>query len=171
MPQCGTLVSKQMRVLVAALLAVLLLLAGACSDNTGRDSGDGPGSTKKSSNFQEGTLASTKTAQEETTSSPPPEATLGAEPNSPGVVLRLEGDPKTTFSGLCTVGEEESVLSGRVPKRYAFDPDGRKLSCRIQKQDSGKGDLKVILTADDTTRSVQQTSARNGFINISYRGS
>jgi hypothetical protein len=85
-------------------------------------------------------------------------------------VLRLEGDPKTTFSGLCTVGGEENVLSGRVPKRYAFDLDGQRLTCRIQKQDSGKGELKVILTANDTTRSVQQTSTHKGLINISYQG-
>ena len=173
MPRCGTLTGREIRVPVAALLAVLLLLAGACSDNTGRDSGENPGSAKTSSNFEEGTLASTKTVQEEeeeTVSSPLPEATLGAEPNSPGVVLRLEGDPKTTFSGFCTVGGEVSVLLGRVPKRYAFDLDGKRLSCRIQKKDSGRGDLKVILTADDTTRSVQQTSSRDGFIGISYRG-
>jgi hypothetical protein len=170
MSRCGTLTAREMRALVAALL-VVLSLAWACSGDPGRETGGG--STQSSSDFEEGTLASTKTAQEEetTASSPLPEATLGGGPESPGVVLRLEGDPKTTFSGLCTVGREESVLSGRVPKRYAFDLDGKKLSCRIQKQDSGRGDLKVILTADDTTRSVQQTSTQNGFINISYQGS
>ena len=170
MRRCGTLTAKEMRALVVALLAVLSLTSWACSADPGRETGGG--STKRTSGFQEGTLASAKTVQEEetTASSPLPEATLGAGPDSPGVVLRIEGDPKTTFSGLCTVGEEESVLSGRVPKRYAFDLDGQKLSCRIQKQDPGRGDLKVILTADDTTRSVQQTSAREGFINISYQG-
>jgi hypothetical protein len=169
MPRCGTLTAKEMRALVVALL-VVPSLAWACSGDPGRETGGG--STKRSSNFEEGTLASTKTVQEEetTASNQLPEATLGAGPDSPGVVLRLEGDPKTTFSGLCTVGGEESVLLGRVPKRYAFDLDGKKLSCRIQKQDSGKGDLKVILTADDTTRSVQQTSSRDGFISISYQG-
>jgi hypothetical protein len=168
MHRCGTLTAREMRALVVALLAVLSL-AWACSGDPGRDTGGGSGSTKRSSNFEEGTLASAKTVEEETASSLLPEATLGVEPDSPGVVLRLEGDPKTTFSGLCTVGEEESVLSGRVPKRYAFDLDGQKLSCRIQKQDSGRGDLKVILTANDTTRSVQQTSSHDGFINISYQ--
>ncbi|MDQ5829415.1 MAG: hypothetical protein M3324_05995 [Actinomycetota bacterium] len=154
---------------MVALLVVLSQASWACSGDPGRETGGG--SKQSSSNFEEGTLASTKTVQEETTaSSPPPEATLGAGPDSPGVVLRLEGDPKTTFSGLCAVGGEESVLSGRVPKRYAFNLDGKKLTCRIQKQDSGRGDLKVILTADDTTRSVQQTSSREGFINISYQG-
>ena len=170
MRRCGTLTAKDMRALVVALLVILSLASWACSGDPGRETGGG--STQSSSNIEEGTLASTKTVQEETTaSSPLPEATLGAGPDSPNVVLRLEGDPKTTFSGLCTVGGEESVLSGRVPKRYAFDLDGKKLSCRIQKQDSGNGDLKVILTAGDTTRSVQQTSARDVFINISYQGS
>ena len=98
----------------------------------------------------------------------PPEATLGKGPASPGIVLRLEGDPRTTFSGICTVGGKENVLSGRVPKRYAFE--GQKLSCRIQKQDSGRGSLKVILTANDTTRSVQQTNTRGGIMHISYEG-
>jgi hypothetical protein len=166
MRRCGTLTARETSALVIALLAVLSL-AWACSGDSGGD--QGPGSTKRGSDFEEGTLA--KTVQEETTaSSPLPEATLGGGTNAPGVVLRIEGDPKTTFSGLCTVAREESVLSGSVPKRYAFDLDGRKLSCRIQKQDSGRVDLKVILTADDTTRSVQQTSTRNGFINISYQG-
>jgi hypothetical protein len=95
---------------------------------------------------------------------------LSRPPDSPGIMLRLEGDPKTTFSGICTVGGREDVLSGRVPKRYAFDPKGQKLSCRIQKQDSGRGSLKVILTANDTTRSVQQTNTRGGVIHISYAG-
>ena len=170
MRRCGTLTAREMKALVVALLVVLSQASWACSGDPGSETGGG--ATQSSSNFEEGTLASTKTVQEEetTASSPLPEATLGAGSNSPGVVLRLEGDPKTTFSGLCTVGREESVLSGRVPKRYAFDLDGKKLSCRIQKQDTGRGDLKVILTADDTTRSVQQTSTHNGFINISYQG-
>ena len=170
MRRCGTLTAKDMRALVVALLVILSLASWACSGDPGRETGAGP--TQSSTNFEEGTLASTKTVQEEetTASSPLPEATLGAGPDSPGVVLRLEGDPKTTFSGICTVGGEENVLSGRVPKRYAFDLDEQKLSCRIQKQDPGRGDLKVILTVDDTTRSVQQTSAREGVISISYQG-
>jgi hypothetical protein len=151
-----------MKALVAALLTVSLL-AGACS---GDDSAEGPSSTERTSGPEEGTLVSSTTGQEKTE---PPEATLGPEPETPGVVLRLEGDPTTIFSGICTVGDKESVLSGRVPKRYAFDPDGQGLSCRIQKRNPGPGSLKVILTADDTTRSVQQTSVRGGIISISYK--
>ncbi len=156
---------KTMKALVAALLAVFLF-AGACSAD---EPDEGPDSTGRTTGPDEGTLVSSTTGPEKT-EPPPPEATLGAGPDSPGVVLRLEGDPKTTFSGICTVGGKESVLSGRVPKRYAFDPKGQKLSCRIQKQDPGESRLKVILTANDTTRSVQQTNARGGLINISYKG-
>jgi hypothetical protein len=153
-----------MRALVAALLTVLLL-AGAC------DSGERSGSTGRTDNPEENSPASPTTGPETTGSTPPPEATLGAEPASPDVVLRIEGDPETTFSGICTVGGKESVLSGRVPKRYTFVLRGQRLSCRIQKQDSGEGSLRVILVAGDTTRSVQQTNSRGGVINLSYQSS
>ena len=150
--------------LVAALLAVLLL-AEACSDES---SGDRPRS-EDTTGQEGGTPASLTTVQEKTEDTSPERATLGKGPGPPGIVLRLEGDPKTTFSGICTVRGKESVLSGRVPKRYAFRPRGQKLSCRIQKQDSGRGSLKVILTANDTTRSVQQTSSPGGVIHLSYQ--
>ena len=148
------------------MLAVMLL-AEACS---GEKSGERPRS--KNTGREGGTPASLTTVQEKTEDTSPQKATLGKGPGSPGIVLRLEGDPKTTFSGICTVGGKENVLSvsGRVPKRYAFDPKGQRLSCRIQKQDSSKGSLKVILTADDTTRSVQQTNSRGGVITLSYQG-
>jgi hypothetical protein len=150
-------------VFVAALLT-FLLLAGACSGE--KDGKNSANRTEK--NFEEGTLATSKTGREKTETTSPPEATLGRGPASPGIVLRLEGDPKTTFSGVCTVGGKENVLSGRVPKRYAFR--AKRLSCRIQKQDSNKGSLKAILTANNSTRSVQQTSTRGGVIHISYTG-
>jgi hypothetical protein len=158
--QAGTI-----KALVAALFTALLL-AAACSRD---DTGQGPGNTKRTAIPEEGTRVSSTTGQEKTESSPP-EIVLGKGPDSPGVVLRLEGNPETTFSGICTVGGKDSVLSGEVPKRYAFDPKGRKLLCRIQKQNSGKGSLKVVLTANDTTRSVQQTNVRGGVIKISYKG-
>jgi hypothetical protein len=154
------------KALVAVMFVLLSLLAISCSDGTGastvaRDESDG---------FPEGTLAAPSRGQE-TAEESPPEATLGPEPaDTPAVLLRLEGDPGTTFSGICAVGGEESVLSGRIPKRYAFDPRGQRLSCRIEKQDRRGGALKVILTAGDTTRSVQQTNKSGGVINISYGG-
>jgi hypothetical protein len=86
-------------------------------------------------------------------------------------VLRVEGDSGVRFSGLCNVGEEDTVLGGgSVPKRYAFDPDGKQLSCRIQKQDSGDGDLKITLLADNSTQSVQQINTPDNAIKVSYTG-
>ena len=157
---------KAMKAILAALLTAFLF-AWACS---GEDHGEGSGSTGRTTGGpEEGTLVSSTTRPEKTEPSPP-EATLGAGPDSPGVVLRLEGDPRTTFAGICTVGGKGSVLIGRVPKRYTFDPEGQGLSCRIQKRDRGRGSLKVILIADNTTRSVQQTSVRGGVINLRYKG-
>ncbi len=151
------------------MFAVLLLLAGACSGEQGREGGSAP---PEKTGREESTRSSPATVREETTEdTAPPEATLGSGPEPPDVVLRIEGSRKTTFSGICAVGGEENVLSGKVPKRFTFDlPEGRRLSCRIEKQDSGKGELKVILTANGTTRSVQQTTSSGGVINVSYQG-
>lgn len=154
---------RRSRTRTAALLAALLLLSVACSD------GEETGTEREPTATQEPTRQET-TGPETTEETSPPEATLGAGPEPPAVVLRIEGDRRTTFSGICTVGGEESVLSGRVPKRFAFDPEGQELSCRIQKRDPGDGDLKVIFTANGTTRSLQQTNSRESVINISYRG-
>ena len=111
------------------------------------------------------------TTLETTGESRPPEVTLGNDSGGePDVMIRLEGDPRTTFSGLCSVGAAQKVLSGQVPKRFEFDLKGQQLSCRIEKRDKKKGDLKVVLAAGDTTRSVQQTSNPGGVIRVSYKG-
>ena len=87
------------------------------------------------------------------------------------VTLRVEGDRKTAFSGVCSSGNEDTVIRGIVPKRFTYDlPEGRKLDCRIQKQDSGNGSMRIILLARNATRSVQQTNKRGGTINVSYSG-
>jgi hypothetical protein len=151
------------------LLLIVLLFVGACSDK------DKNGN--KGNNPPEGKMEVTEEATSppttglETTEESPPEITLGDDSSGkPEVLIRLEGDPKTTFSGLCSVGEARNVLSGQVPKRFAFDLRGRQLSCRIEKRDGGTGDLKVVLIAGETTRSVQQTNTRGGVINVSYKG-
>jgi hypothetical protein len=150
----------------AALLFAVVLLFGACSGETGQNAGD-PREEEREPRGE--TVA--PTPGPETTAQGPPKITLGEEPGGqPEVVLRLEGGPKTTFSGLCSVGDEQSVLDGQVPKRFTFDPRGRELSCRIQKRDDGRGALKIILIAGNTTRSVQQTNAPGGTINLSYSG-
>jgi hypothetical protein len=111
-----------------------------------------------------------ETTSEETTGGVG-EGTLGASVETPEAVLRLEGDDGTRFSGICDVGGGENVLSGQVPKRFTFeDLGGAELSCRIQKQDERRGILRVILLSGDTTRSVQQTNAPGGTIEVSFSG-
>ena len=151
--------------LAAALLFVVLLLFAACSGEPGRDGGD-------QNQREEPRRVATPptTAGQETTEQRPPKITLGEEPSgNPQVVLRLEGGPKTTFSGLCSVGGRQNVLGGRVPKRFTFDPGRQELSCRIEKRDEGRGTLRIVLIAGDTTRSVQQTNSPGGTINVTYR--
>ncbi len=146
------------------LLLAFLLFAGACSG----DPQDGPG--VPSGKTQADPEPSPTTGPETTGETSPPEVTLGQDPGErPEVVIRLEGDPETTFTGLCSVGGEQNVLSGRVPKRFAFDPAGRRLQCRIEKRDEGEGELKVVLVASEATRSVQQTNSPGGVINLAYQ--
>jgi hypothetical protein len=163
----GSFASERVRAIVPAamLLFMAMLFVGACSDKT-------QGSKENNHPTEEKAVTEQKTSPpatrpETTGPSSPPEVTLGDGPRGkPEVLIRLEGDPNTTFSGLCSVGEDRNVLSGQVPKRYAFDLNGRRLSCRIEKR--GAGDLKVVLVAGETTRSVQQINAPGGVINVSY---
>ena len=153
----------------AMLLLAVLLFVGACSDETRNPDKESNPPKEKTEVTEE--TASAPTTLETTGESPPPEIALGNDTGGkPDVVIRLEGDPETTFSGLCSVEEERSVLSGQVPKRFAFDLKGRQLSCRIEKRDGGTGDLEVILVAGEATRSVQQTNAPGGVIKVSYKG-
>jgi hypothetical protein len=152
----------------AVLLLVVLHFVGACSD----DPHDGPGDETEvpTGKTGGGTTPSPQDGQKTTRDLSPPEVTLGQNSGGrPEVVIRLEGDPKTTFTGLCSVGQEQNVLSGRVPKRFTFDLAGERLDCRIEKRDGDEGDLKVVLVAGDTTRSVQQTNSPGGVINVSYK--
>jgi hypothetical protein len=154
---------------VAMLLLVVLLFAGACSDETRKSDERSSPATEKTGVTEEPTSA--PTTRLETTEDSPPEISLGDDPGGkPDAVIRLEGDTGTMFSGLCSVGEKRSVLSGQVPKRFEFDLKGRQLSCRIEKRDGDTGDLEVILVAGDSTRSVQQTNAPGGVIEVSYEG-
>jgi hypothetical protein len=149
----------------AALLFALILLLAACSEKTGQKGGD-----PNRREVPRTAATPPATTGPESTAEGPPKITLGEEPGgAPQVVLRLEGSPKTTFSGLCSVGGQQNVLGGKVPKRFTFDPGGRELSCRIQKRDDNRGALKIILIAGDTTRSVQQTNSPGSTINVTYK--
>ena len=86
------------------------------------------------------------------------------------VMLKIEGSPGTEFSGTCIVGGEEEKISGRVPKRFTYEPDGQPLECEIRKQSSNSGEMKVEFSAGDDTNSVQQTSIQGGSIILLYDG-
>jgi hypothetical protein len=83
------------------------------------------------------------------------------------VVLDIEGTSKTEFSGVCAVGDEENAIEGQVPERFVYDLKGRKLDCKIQKENNAPGELKVLLTAPGN-HIVQQTSTPGGVINLTY---
>ena len=145
----------------------MLFFVGACSDDKKVRTDDPP---EQKTEMTEETI-SLATTLETTGDSRPPQVTLGDDSGGEtDVMIRLEGDPRTTFSGLCSVGAAQKVLSGQVPKRFEFDLKGRQLSCRIEKRDKDKGDLKVVLAAGEITRSVQQTNTPGGVIKVSYKG-
>lgn len=158
-------------VLFVVLIATLALAAGCSSGGNGGSSGDSTGDPgKPTTAFEEPTMSGSS-GEETTGGVTVPESTFGASPEEPDVVLRLEGDPKTRFLGRCDDGERETVLKGRVPRRYAYNLAGDELRCSIQKRGADGGILKVILTAGNTTRSVQQVNSSGGEINISYKAS
>jgi hypothetical protein len=97
----------------------------------------------------------------------------GADATAPSgeVTLRIEGSPGTEFSGTCIVGgKEEKKVSGRVPKRFIYEPDGQRLECQIRKQSSNSGEIKVEFNTGDHTNSVQQTSTQGGSLTLRYDG-
>lgn len=152
----------------AVVLLAALFLVGACSDDEKTHKEAKPPEQK--TEVAEKTTSPT-TMLETTGNSRPPEVTLGdGTGGEPEVVIRLEGDPSTTFSGLCSLGDKQNVLSGLVPKRFEFDLKGRRLTCRIEKRDNKKGNLKVVLITGEATRSVRQTNTPGKVIKVSYKG-
>ena len=91
-----------------------------------------------------------------------------ATASSRKVTLKIEGSPGTEFSGTCIIGGKEVKVSGRVPKRFIYEPDGQPLECEISKQSSNSGQMKVEFSAKDHTNSVQQTSTQGGSITLRY---
>ena len=156
-----------MKKISTATLLVALVFAAGCSEEVSTDADPG-GPTAATAEPTPGASAPPTTRLGTTMETGTLEGGLGEESE---VVIRVEGDSGVTFSGLCNVGDEEAVLGGGpVPKRYVFDPGGERLSCRIQKQDPGDGDLKVTLLAGDSTHSVQQINAPGSAINVTYDG-
>lgn len=72
------------------------------------------------------------------------------------VTLRIAGDEGTRFSGVCSVGQREHDISGRVPQSFEYEPKDRKLVCEVRRQGVQDAELKVVLK-DENTRSVQRS--------------
>jgi hypothetical protein len=96
----------------------------------------------------------------------------GADASAPSgeVTLKIEGSPRTEFSGTCIVGGEEEKISGRVPKRFIYELDGQPLECEISKQSSNSAQMKVEFSAGGQTNSVQQTSTQGSSLTLLYDG-
>ncbi len=75
---------------------------------------------------------------------------------APGVTLRIAGDKGTPFSGACSVGAKKHEIEGRAPRRFEYEPNGRKLACEIRTQDARGSELKVVLE-DGDNRVVQRS--------------
>lgn len=144
--------SKTTSLPALSLVSIVVVVISGCSggDTTPETVGQ---------DFPEGTLSS---SSEPTEATSPTGSTSG---RGKSILLRVEGGKNTRFSGLCTVGDREYVISGAPSKTYSFED--RPLSCRVEKQDSGGGNLKVTLVSGDSTRSVQQTNAEGGIVDIS----
>ena len=69
----------------------------------------------------------------------------GAEPGK--VRLNIGGEPGTRFSGVCVVGGEEREVSGQVPGRFVYEPEGRKVECEIRKEGTGSESLRFSVDA------------------------
>lgn len=82
------------------------------------------------------------------------------------VTLRLTGDPKTEFSGACSVGQTKKALDGRVPERYVFEPRGKKLECELRTQ--GGGTLGILITDGAGVRSEQRITAGERKLKFAY---
>jgi hypothetical protein len=93
----------------------------------------------------------------------------GGEGSVGEVTLEIRGDPETEFSGTCTVGDEKREMGGRVPERFVYEFDGRKLECEIRKHGKDASALKIVLTAGDDTH-VQQIESREAAVRIAYSG-
>lgn len=91
----------------------------------------------------------------------------GAEPGK--VRLNIGGEPGTRFSGVCVVGGEGREVSGQVPGRFVYEPEGRKVECEIRKEGTGSESLKFSVDAD-ARNSKQKIKATGDSLDFSVSG-
>ena len=89
----------------------------------------------------------------------------GLEKNLREATLEIEGARGTGFSGACAVGGEEREIRGRVPDRFVYELDGRRLECEIHKRSAGA--LEITLDAGGTDHA-QRIGSRRTTVRILY---
>lgn len=71
----------------------------------------------------------------------------------PGRVrLKIGGEPGARFSGTCTLGDEEREVSGQVPGRFVFEPEGREVECELRNGGPDAGPLEFSVTVGGENR-------------------
>lgn len=143
-----------MRKSTAALLVGLLIslvFAASCAGNEA-DQTD-----------KQDTQRTSESTKKEDTEARAKEAKGKARPGE--AMLEMNGDPGTEFSGTCTVGNDETEISGQVPDSFAYDLDGERLDCEIH-NDSPGGNLEIVFATAPNNRSVQQLN--RGTLNLTY---
>jgi len=89
----------------------------------------------------------------------------GLEKNPREATLEIGGARGTGFSGACAVGGEEREIRGRVPDRFVYELDGRRLECEIHKRSAGA--MEITLDAGGTDHA-QRIGSRRTTIRIVY---
>lgn len=85
------------------------------------------------------------------------------------VSLKVGGEPGTQFSGTCAVGGEAREISGRVPERFVYEPDGREVECEIHAQSPDSGPLQLSIAADGGNQK-QRISVTGDTMSFAYSG-
>ena len=77
---------------------------------------------------------------------------VGADSLPGRVTLKVGGEPGTEFSGTCVVGGKEEDFTGRVPARFVYELDERRLECEVRRAEPSGGTLEISLRADGGSR-------------------
>ena len=151
----GETTSLKSKILLAALLGVVVFATGCGGDEeTQDDSTEGQGTTEQTASTQD-TTENTRAGRENTRGSD----------SGRGVMLSVEGDSGTEFSGTCSVGDEAYELSGEVPESFDYDLEGRQLECEIRQESAGNLNVLLIGPGD---RVQQQANTPGGTISLVY---
>lgn len=156
--RAGTLVRRTGFFLVALLASVVFVTGCGGDEQAQKDPAEEQSTTEQ-------TEQTTNAERTEDTGMDKGTASAGS---SQEVTLKIEGDPGTGFSGVCSAGDQEEELAGEAPRSFVYDlPEGQKLDCEIRKSGQDSGSLKVTLTAPGSNI-VQQTNTPGGSLNLSF---